>query len=328
MLLHSCSNERRPEPAPTFINDVMLPITPVREQGASSVCWMYAMIATIETDRIAAGDSVCLSVAYPLRRHLEEMAVEAMLEGHAYKPSMRSTAARAMALLNEYGAAPYDAYSAPSTVSYDALCRGVCHMARYAHSTEVLRQRVSDRLDARLGVLPRAVYMLHAQYTFGEFARSVYAQNYQALTSFTHHPFGHQVALELPDNTHRDTFLNIPLDTMMCAIDSALSSGYAVCWEGDITEPGFSFARGQATLPNGARCDQQHRQSQFERHLTTDDHCMALVGMAHDKAGHRFYIAKNSWGTQNPFGGLMYLSEDYVRMKTIAIIINHETYHI
>ena len=50
---------------------------------------------------------------------------------------------------------------------------------------------------------------------------------------------------------------------------------------------------------------------------------MALIGLAHDKQGHRFYIAKNSWGTDNPYGGLMYLSENYIRMKTVAVVVKN-----
>jgi bleomycin hydrolase len=34
----------------------------------------------------------------------------------------------------------------------------------------------------------------------------------------------------------------------------------------------------------------------------------------------RFFIAKNSWGTGNPYGGYMYLSFNYVKLKTIAIL--------
>ena len=48
---------------------------------------------------------------------------------------------------------------------------------------------------------------------------------------------------------------------------------------------------------------------------------MCLIGIAHDKKGHPYFIAKNSWGTDNPYGGLMYLSFDYVKMKTIAVVM-------
>ena len=69
LLLYSCG---RPQPAPqtedrAFADDVRLRTTPVKNQGRSQLCWIYAMLATIETDRIMAGDSVNLSPDYPAR---------------------------------------------------------------------------------------------------------------------------------------------------------------------------------------------------------------------------------------------------------------------
>ena len=321
----------RDQPTPVvesrFTDELRLATTPVKDQGTSSVCWMYAMLSTIETDRIGQGDSVNLSVAFPLRRYLEEEAVEAMFGGKRHAIMMRGTACLALSLLDTYGAAPYDSYPAEG-VTYDALGRGVTAMARRSRSISRLRRQVSDMLDSRMGALPERVYMLHAQYSFGEFARSVYAQDYQAITSFTHHPFGRKVVLELPDNIRRDSFLNVPLDTLMSAIDQALDHGYAVCWEGDVSEPGFSFSRGVSTLPHSSHYDQQQRQRWYERRQTTDDHCMSIIGRAHDRQGRLYYIAKNSWGTDNPYGGMMYLSRDYIRMKTIAIVINNEACNI
>jgi bleomycin hydrolase len=69
---------------------------------------------------------------------------------------------------------------------------------------------------------------------------------------------------------------------------------------------------------------QKQRQREFERFQTTDDHCMALVGIAHDQQGKRYYIAKNSWGEDNSYKGLVYLSEDYIRIKTIAVVVLRE----
>ena len=95
-------------------------------------------------------------------------------------------------------------------------------------------------------------------------------------------------------------------------------------WEGDITGPGFSFARGTAVQTGNKPCTQEQRQKEFETRRTTDDHCMALIGLAHDRHGRRYFIAKNSWGTDNPYGGMMYLAEEYVRMKTLAVVMRTE----
>ena len=126
----------------------------------------------------------------------------------------------------------------------------------------------------------------------------------------------------MPDNFEHDAFLNVPLDTLQQYIDQALRNGHPVCWEGDISEPKFSFKQGIALMQNDRETvTQQSRQQAFETFATTDDHCMELVGIARSKKGKRLYICKNSWGTKNPFGGLMYMSESYLRAKTVAVWI-------
>ena len=47
-----------------FRTEVRLGMTPVKDQGHSSLCWAYAMLATIETEHIQRGDSVNLSARY------------------------------------------------------------------------------------------------------------------------------------------------------------------------------------------------------------------------------------------------------------------------
>ena len=43
--------------------------------------------------------------------------------------------------------------------------------------------------------------------------------------------------------------------------------------------------------------------------------------MASDQDGRRYFIAKNSWGKDNHYGGYMYLSEGYMRLYTVAVIM-------
>lgn len=66
------------------------------------------------------------------------------------------------------------------------------------------------------------------------------------------------------------------------------------------------------------------RQMMIETYSTTDDHAMAVVGIARDERGVKYYIMKNSWGTDNPYGGLMYVSEDYVRLKTVTVLLHRD----
>lgn len=306
-----------------FTNETLLGYTPVKHQGSSPLCWAYAMLATIETEHIQMGDSVNLSVDYVARHLLAEQARQHFLSSGYDRITLRGTAPLLLRLISEYGVMPYDSYNAPS-LNYKALARRLQTMSETSHDLSQLSTRAQRLFDERIGYMPKNVYMLGAEYTPQQFAHSVYMLGeYTALTSFTHHPFDQAFAIEVPDNYSDELFYNVPIDVMMRRIEMSLRAGHPVCWEGDVSEPGFSFERGIAELPNDIPCTQLQRQKAFETRRTTDDHCMCLIGIAHDNKGRRYYIAKNSYGTKNPYGGLMYLSENYVRMKTVAVVVKN-----
>lgn len=304
-----------------FTNEVLLRYTPVKDQGRSPLCWAYSMLSTIETEHIMMGDSVNLSVDYMARRLLAEQARCHFLSRGYDRITLRGTMPLLLRLVGEYGIVPYDSYNAPS-VNYVALGRRLALLSKGSVDMSQMSRRAEDMFDKRIGHLPKTVYMFGAEYTPMQFAHSVCMRGeYMALTSFTHHPFGENFAIEVPDNYSDELFYNVPIDVMMRRIERSLRMGHPVCWEGDVSEPGFSFERGVAELPDERPCTQEERQKAFEMRRTTDDHCMSLIGIAHDASGHRYYIAKNSYGTGNPYGGLMYLSENYVRLKTIAVVV-------
>jgi aminopeptidase C len=65
------------------------------------------------------------------------------------------------------------------------------------------------------------------------------------------------------------------------------------------------------------------RQKGYENFTTTNDHLMHITGIAKDQNGTKYYITKNSWGTGgNPTGGYLDMSENFVRAKTIFIMVN------
>lgn len=304
-----------------FTDETRLPMTPVKDQGRSGLCWIYAMLATIETDRIAMGDSVSLSPDYAARTLLEDEARRCFLSRGRHKITMRGMATGVFSLMERHGMTPFDSYHSYSAVNYRALARRTELACRSAKTLGGAERRVSQILDDCISALPRRVFMLGAEYTAEEFARSVAMErDYEALTSFTHHPFGSRFAIETPDNSFGDKYLNVSIDSLVERIRQSLRAGRAVCWEGDTSEEGFSFGRGIADVRPGQPVTQELRQRHFDTLRTTDDHCMAIIGTARDRRGRRFFIMKDSHGTGNPYGGMMYVSEDYVRLKTVAIV--------
>ena len=67
------------------------------------------------------------------------------------------------------------------------------------------------------------------------------------------------------------------------------------------------------------------RQKVFENFSTTDDHLMHLTGLYKAANGNYYYLTKNSHGKDRyDWGGFVYMSEAYVRMNTMAIMIHKD----
>jgi bleomycin hydrolase len=133
-------------------------------------------------------------------------------------------------------------------------------------------------------------------------------------------PYNQWIVPDLPDNWEHNQFFNCHPDSLLAFAIRAASAHRGVCWEGDISERGFSFQQGIAvtTLPPLLLyCKSLLRPP-------TDDHCMAIVGMAHDQHGRKYYLMKNSWGTIGRYRGFIYVSENYLRLKTVALAIRQQ----
>ena len=67
------------------------------------------------------------------------------------------------------------------------------------------------------------------------------------------------------------------------------------------------------------------RQQGYESFVTTDDHLMHITGIVKDQNGTKYYITKNSWGTErNGNGGYLNMSESFVRAKTIYVMLHKD----
>ena len=91
-----------------YSHEVLLPMTPVKNQGKSELCWAYAMLATIETEHLLRGDSVNLSPVY-LGRKLKDYQTHhspfSILHSQFSERAMGQTA---LNMLERYGIVGYD----------------------------------------------------------------------------------------------------------------------------------------------------------------------------------------------------------------------------
>jgi aminopeptidase C len=212
-------------------------------------------------------------------------------------------------------------------------------------------------LDTYLGKVPQSFTYKGATFTPKTFAASlgINPDDYVEITSFTHFPYYTQGLLEIPDNWVMARFYNVPIDELIEIMDYSFKNGYTVNWDGDVSESGFSHSNGYAVFSSpsperGAMTDrarlertsagqgagpvimgpqpevhvtQELRQAGYENFTTTDDHLMHLTGIYKDQNGTKYYKTKNSWGTErNVLGGYLNMSENYVRAKTLFIMVH------
>ena len=237
LMLVGCSRQQSP-----YIHDLLLPMTPVKNQGQANACWAYAMLATIETEHILRGDSINLSGVYVARIENRRAMYQTLLN-----------------IIQHEGIVPYD----------------------------VLPDDTPANLKA-----PKWVFMLGARYTPKEFAHSVCAPDeYLALTSLPDSPYYNKVEVPVHDNWEHNRFLNLPIDTLRQHVDQALRHRHPVCWE-------------------------------------SRKHAMEIVGLAHDTKQQVYYIMKNSWGSDQPHEGLVYMPVDQMWSDMIAVYMTQEAFAI
>ena len=84
------------------------------------------------------------------------------------------------------------------------------------------KQGLQGILDAYLGKCPETFTYEGKQYTPKSFAASLGLNwsDYVTITSYTHHPFYSQFAVEVQDNWRFPLSYNLPMDEMMRIIDT------------------------------------------------------------------------------------------------------------
>ena len=221
------------------------------------------------------------------------------------------------------------------------------------------KKALNGVLDAYFGEVPETFTYKGKTYTPQSFAKSlgVSTDNYVALTSFTHHPFYKPFVIEIADNWLWAPYMNVPMEDMKAVVDNALENGYTIGWAADVSEGGFKWNDGVALMPKGKNegdltgtelarwvklsdrerladkykfdgpvdeieVTQELRQEMYDSQETTDDHGMVIVGTARDREGNRYYKVKNSWDTNQVYGGYLYVSEPYFLAKTIDLYVN------
>mgnify|MGYP000380799018 FL=1 len=354
-----------------FTEVVTVPATSVKNQAATGTCWCFATTSFMESELLRMGKGTYdLSEMFIVRQKYMNQLQDNYLrrgDGNIGQGSLSHTFMNAY---RQVGIVPEEVYTG---INYDSERHNHSEMVRYMHAIADVAVKTKARspeyyklvdnlFDTYLGKLPEKFTYKGKEYTPKSFAESLglNMDDYIELTSFTHHPYYVKFDVEVPDNWEHSLMYNLPLDEMMETVDYALTSGYTVCWDGDVSEKGFSFTNGVAINPEVKKVEDlsntdrarfeklsdkerleevfkferpyqeinvtpEVRQAGFESFVTTDDHLMHVTGITKDQNGTKYYITKNSWGTdRNKFGGYLNMSESFVRAKTIYVMVHKD----
>ena len=343
------------------------PITSVKNQNSSGTCWCFSAISFLESEAIRLNNIKDKNL-YP---DFSEMFVVS----HSYQEradkyvrldgnltfGAGSECEDVIHIMRDYGLVPNSVMTGlnygttlPVHGEVDAVALAYVQAIQKNPNRSLStawRNGFKGIMDAYFGECPEEFEYNGKKYTPASY-RDSYKLNpddYVTLTSFTHHPFYTEFAIEVCDNWRWDKAWNLPIDELMNLLDSAINNGYTAAWGADVSDPGFT-RNGLAILVDteaaaAAGSDQEHwvskdneektipapkekvstqesRQEGFDNKTITDDHGMQIFGIARDQFGNKYYMVKNSWGDSGKYHGIWYATEAYVRNQTLDIVLH------
>jgi len=225
--------------------------------------------------------------------------------------------------------------------------------------TPVWTKALEGIISAYLGEKPETFTVNGKEYTPKSYYESLdlHAEDYIDITSWSHLSYYKQHAVEVGDNWRWEYAYNVQMDDLIAIIDNAIEKGYTVAWGADVSEQGFTrdglgivpdpsvIAKAKEKGSDEAKwlgvssatakfevkapvkemeITPELRQQGYDEKTTTDDHGMHIFGIAKDQNGTKYYMVKNSWGDSSKYKGIWYISETYMKYKTMDLLIHKD----
>ena len=347
--------------AQTFSTIKENPITSVKDQHLSGTCWDFATLGLVESEILRkTGKTYDLCEMFVANKDYMDCATH-HVRMHGFSQICEGGSADdVLEVIKKYGICPEDAMPAPGSLVGDSLANfeefrkdfkeivkyygtgnnhifpadtmgGLEYVVRTVPGWQIAVQKVIDKY---IGKCPESFTYEGKTYTPKTFAASLGIDwtNYISLTSFTHHPFYENFVIESLHKWRMRPSFNLPIDQLMSILDRAIEKGYCVAWGGDVsgvyeksdgeyvTKSDFDN-NGIAKLPPNIVVSQELRQQQWDDWTFTYDHVMLIYGITKGSDGQKYYMVKNSWGTQYGRNGIWYMSEDYIKLNTTYIFL-------
>ncbi len=342
------------------------PITSIKNQNRSSTCWSFSGIGFLESELLRMGKGTYdFSEMFVVHHTMVDRAKNYVRYHGNSSFSPGGSFYDVFFCMKYYGLVPQDIMpgiqygdTLPVHNELDAVAGAYVNAiakGKFSKLTPVWSNGLTAIYDTYLGKYPEKFTYNGKEYNPISFVQSLglNADDYVSISSYTHHPFYTEFAVEVEDNWRNEMSWNLPLDEFMAVIDHAVKNGYTVAWGSDVSEPGFT-RNGIAVMPEMNRTDlsgsdmarwtgltaddkrkemttqpmpevnvtQELRQVAYDNWESTDDHGMLIYGLAKDQNGKEYYMVKNSWGTNSKYQGTWYASKAFVAYKTLNYVVH------
>ena len=347
------------------------PITSIKNQNRSGTCWDYSTLSFFESEILkATGKTYDLCESFVANKTYMDRAIQVVRFHGDCEFAQGGSAYDVLHCLQNYGICPENAMPFPGSLYGDSLNNFneffsilTPYVMAIAKSTSkkltpAWKNGFQGVLDAYLGKCPENFVYQGKTYTPKTFAASLGLNwnDYVTFTSYTHHPFWTQFAVEVQDNWRFPLSWNVPIEEITKIIDNAIMNGYTVAWGGDVSEDGFTrdglaYMYDTKKLESMEGSDMAHwlklskaekknivdslgvnapeikptqkqRQERFDNWELTDDHGMLIYGIAKDQNGKEYYIVKNSWGETGEYKGIWYMTKTFIVANTMDFMVN------
>lgn len=347
------------------------PITSIKNQNRSGTCWDYSTLSFFESEILkATGKTYDLCESFVANKTYMDRAIQVVRFHGDCEFAQGGSAYDVLHCIQNYGICPENAMPFPGSLYGDSLNNFneffsilTPYVMAIAKSTSkkltpAWKNGFQGVLDAYLGKCPENFVYQGKTYTPKTFAASLGLNwnDYVTFTSYTHHPFWTQFAVEVQDNWRFPLSWNVPIEEITKIIDNAIMNGYTVAWGGDVSEDGFT-RDGLAYMYDTKKLEsmegsdmarwlklskaekknivdslgvnapeikptQKQRQERFDNWELTDDHGMLIYGIAKDQNGKEYYMVKNSWGETGEYKGIWYMTKTFIVANTMDFMIN------
>jgi bleomycin hydrolase len=331
-------------PQPQKVEDFhsVVHFSPVN-QDTTFICWSFATTSFIESEMSRLGlASVRLSVIYPVYYAFIEKARRFIATHGASRFNAGDLFTGVFTTVQKYGEVPASVYSGQTrsctTRNHEVLYSELDSLMKRVKTESLWDEAtvlplVRGILDHHLGAPPEEFTYNGIRYTPRSFCADVVKipwDEYIKVQSFMYTPFFHYSRLRVPDNWALDsTYYNIPLDLFCQSIRQALTSGYSVAFDADISEPEYEYGKGVVMIPEWDipkdKITPEARQFRFDNNSTMDDHLMHIIGYTR-QGNDDWFLVKDSWRTayQGNHPGYMFVHGSYLELKALSFMVHRD----